>query len=481
MRVVLAIVLLILLPGAASARDYNFCFGGGGGMVKLSGSDFFKFDWEKSYNFTIGKSLSSRWSLMADYSFYTLANDDTADSTASLETLNNNTALDFEATRLGLKASRLLFDPDNTLNLSTGLGVGVLMWKKIDPATGESFWVTGGGGEPKEFKASELFVTGSAGLVFAPVPRLALNVDVQADYLTHAGAEFDPDVKSSLNRWQLGVGATLTFRFGGKGKPATWRSDTLWTEQQSTPVGRRLSARDSDGDGVDDEYDRCQNSSLGIRVDRYGCAVDSDGDGVPDGLDDCPGSDREARGTVDMFGCPVDSDFDGIADYMDSCAFNAEGAMVDNNGCPIDSDNDGIADGLDDCPNTLYGMEVDKYGCIDLSMFSKPMVLHITYPSGSFEIDPNSKERIKRLAGVLNFVPEIKLEIHGFSDNIGTTAANRQISEKRANRVRSFLVTQGIATDRMKVFGRGEENYIASNATAEGRAKNRRIEIIFYK
>ncbi len=109
------------------------------------------------------------------------------------------------------------------------------------------------------------------------------------------------------------------------------------------------------------------------------------------------------------------------------------------------------------------------------------MVLHINYPSGSFEIDPNSKERIKRLAAILNFVPEMKMEIHGFSDNIGTASANRNVSERRAQRVKGFLVTQGVAEERIKVFGRGEENFIASNDTADGRAQNRRIEIIFYR
>ncbi len=109
------------------------------------------------------------------------------------------------------------------------------------------------------------------------------------------------------------------------------------------------------------------------------------------------------------------------------------------------------------------------------------MVLNIDYPSGSFEIDPNSRERLKQLARILNFVPEIRLEVNGYTDNIGTEVANRRLSEKRANRVRDYLVTQGVDTERIKVFGKGETNFVASNQTAAGRAKNRRIEIIFFK
>ncbi|HPC11117.1 MAG TPA: OmpA family protein [candidate division Zixibacteria bacterium] len=55
------------------------------------------------------------------------------------------------------------------------------------------------------------------------------------------------------------------------------------------------------------------------------------------------------------------------------------------------------------------------------------------------------------------------------------------MSEKRANRVRDFLAAQGVAESRMSVNGRGETGFVASNETAEGRALNRRIEIVFYK
>ena len=209
--------------------------------------------------------------------------------------------------------------------------------------------------------------------------------------------------------------------------------------------------------------------------------MDSDRDGVPDGNDDCPGTPMVAQGAVDIFGCPVDADFDGVPDYLDACPQNATGAIVDSTGCPIDSDNDGVPDGLDDCPFTMVDVAVDRHGCIDLSMFSRPMVLSIKYVSGSFEIDPHSKERIKRLAGLLNFVSDIKLEISGYTDNIGTSTANKRLSGKRARRVRDFLENLGITSDRMKTVGRGEVNFIASNQTAEGRARNRRIEITFYK
>jgi OOP family OmpA-OmpF porin len=150
-------------------------------------------------------------------------------------------------------------------------------------------------------------------------------------------------------------------------------------------------------------------------------------------------------------------------------------------GCPVDSDGDGVPDGLDDCPNTLPGTPVDRYGCIDVAIFAEPMVLNIDYIPGSFEIDARAKQRLERLGRLLSMVSDIKLEINAYTDDIGTADANLKLSEKRANRVRDFLVANGVSTERLKPVGRGETNPVASNQTAEGRQRNRRIEIVFYK
>ncbi len=114
-------------------------------------------------------------------------------------------------------------------------------------------------------------------------------------------------------------------------------------------------------------------------------------------------------------------------------------------------------------------------------MLAKPLILNIDYASGSFEVDPNNRERLKSLSRILNFVTDVRIEINGFTDNIGTTVANKKLSEKRGLRVKDYLGSLGVSVDRIKVFGKGETNFVASNNTAAGRAKNRRIEIIFYK
>jgi outer membrane protein OmpA-like peptidoglycan-associated protein len=109
------------------------------------------------------------------------------------------------------------------------------------------------------------------------------------------------------------------------------------------------------------------------------------------------------------------------------------------------------------------------------------MVLDVSYSPGAFDIDPNTKRRLESLVRILLLAPDIKLEVNGYTDDIGTATANQALSEKRARRVMEFLVLKGVSQSRVKAFGRGEANFVAPNTTAEGRAKNRRIEIVFYK
>jgi outer membrane protein OmpA-like peptidoglycan-associated protein len=465
---------------SAFAYQYRYTAGFNVGKATLTSGDSAKFPLQNSYGFNFGYTLADHWRLDIDYSWYNLSNDTSATSSFTFHRAELDATRKWQAKRLGFLLERRLFTVARRLHLGLGLGGGLLVWKVVDPAADSTIDVKGIHNETTDFAAPEIFLSVGSSLKADLSERWTLGWQVRGDYLTGAGAEFADEVLSGRDRWLFNSGLVLTFSFGSTFKKVGWRSERVWStleKKRRTP----LTQLDSDNDGVADESDRCPNTPAGAVVDDHGCSLDSDHDGVADGLDHCPATDRQARGKVDIFGCPVDSDFDGVPDYLDGCPHNRVGAIVDDNGCPLDTDADGVPDGLDDCPNTLYGVDVDRNGCIDLSMLSKPMVLNIDYPPGSFEIDPRNRERLKKLARLLNFVPAIKLDINGYTDNIGTAAANRKLSEKRARRVRDYLVTLGVAPDRMKVFGKGETNFIASNQTARGRAKNRRIEIIFYK
>jgi len=480
MRIVSVILAVVLAAATVGAVEYRYSVGGGGGLVWPSGGDFFTFDSENTIGFAVGHRLSQNWQLDLEYAAFSFDNDTTQRRIDSVGTLFNNSPLKLKSTRLGLRVDRKLFDPGRFLNLTLGLGGGLMIWKAVDPGTNTTYAVRGEKEETTDLAASELYLVGQTAILLRPTSRLSLHLVGEADYLTGAGAEFEQAVRDARDRLYLGLSAKLYFHFGPVDVPE-WRSDRSWSDADNRPAPARQPRRDSDGDGIDDASDRCLNTPRGAEVDASGCPVDSDYDGVPNGLDDCPGTLANARDRVDIHGCPVDSDFDGIADYADNCAFNPVGAQVDARGCPIDTDGDGVPNGLDDCPYTLVGTEVDQYGCIDLTMLSEPMVLNIDYPSGGFDVDPHNRTRIERLAGLLNFVKDIKLDINGYTDDIGTAPANRALSEKRASRVKGILVFLGVEADRMKVFGRGETNFVASNQTAEGRARNRRIEIVFYK
>ncbi|MBD3258269.1 OmpA family protein [candidate division GN15 bacterium] len=473
----IAVMAGLLLAPSLSATDYKYGIGGGGGIVSFSGGDFFSFESQETFGISLGHRLGPGWWFDIEYSEYEFANDTDTDSTSSFGDIANNSPLELSATRLGASVSRSLFGSESWLNLTAGAGGGLMIWRGVNPETNTTYTVTGSKDQTTDFSASELFLSGQAGILVQVAPQFSLHLIGRADYLTGAGTDLNSDLASSRDRWLLGGLAKLYVHFG---RVETWKSDRTWSRPVQPQPGIRA-GRDSDGDGVPDDEDKCINTPWGADVSSDGCPLDTDRDGVPNGLDHCPGTPIEARGLVDINGCAVDSDLDGIADYLDNCPQNMIGGQVDSVGCPIDSDGDGIPDGLDDCPFTLVGVEVDKHGCIDLAMFAQPMVLNIQYAPGSFEVDPHNLERLRRLAGLLNFVQDIKLDINGYTDNIGESSANRSLSQKRADRVKEYLVTMGVSGDRIKTFGRGETNFVASNQTAEGRSKNRRIEIVFYK
>jgi hypothetical protein len=461
----LCVALVIALTGLAASTSL-YSLGATGGFSQLSGNDSTAFGFTAAYGGVLGYNFRTNWALSFDATVYKHTDEDIM--------INKGLGL-------GMTLDRYLSGQEDHMRLFTGLGGGVLFWKSLDPDTEELLIRKGTGGEDRLAKASELFARGRIGLTTPLGTNFSLRWWAQLDYLTTAGADFSKEVNSERDKMLFTSLLAITYEFGQVRSTTRWASDDSWTAPRAVVATSGADHLDGDGDGVPDTRDECLNTPFGAMVGKDGCPKDSDGDGVVDGLDDCPNTERQARRTVDVFGCPIDSDFDGLADYEDKCPHNPIGAQVDSAGCPLDTDADGIPDGLDDCPHTLYGVDVDRRGCIDLAVLNEPMILNIDYISGSFEIDPVNQERVKSLSRLLIFVKEIKLEVSGYTDNIGTAEANATLSEKRANRVRDFLVAQGVESHRIKVFGRGETSFVAPNTTAEGRNKNRRVEIVFFR
>ncbi|MGC8769127.1 OmpA family protein [Calditerrivibrio sp.] len=231
---------------------------------------------------------------------------------------------------------------------------------------------------------------------------------------------------------------------------------------------------DSDGDGVNDNLDKCPNTPKGIKVDASGCPLDSDKDGVYDYLDKCPNTPEGVK--VDANGCPLDSDKDGVYDYLDKCPNTPEGVKVDANGCPLDSDKDGVYDGLDKCPNSPAGSKVDKDGCeISISLM-------VFFDTNRSEVKDQYLAEIEKVATFMKQYPSIKIEIAGHTDNRGDRQKNIHLSQARAESVANILIEKfGISKDRVTAKGYGPDKPIDNNDTEEGRQKNRRVEAVIIK
>jgi hypothetical protein len=101
----------------------------------------------------------------------------------------------------------------------------------------------------------------------------------------------------------------------------------------------------------------------------------------------------------------------------------------------------------------------------------------VLFASGAVDLLPAARDRLTAVADVLKQTQQ-PLLIEGHTDSQGPDAFNEDLSYRRAERVREFLISQGVPSDRVDVRGLGEYRPVASNATAEGRANNRRVEII---
>jgi OOP family OmpA-OmpF porin len=203
--------------------------------------------------------------------------------------------------------------------------------------------------------------------------------------------------------------------------------------------------------------------------------ADSDGDGVADPDDRCPGT--EAGVAVDRFGCPLDSDDDGVADYVDDCPGTPARVRVDRRGCPLDGDRDGVFDGLDQCPNTPAGDEVDANGC---TVAVEPVVfnLYLEFDNDSTDVRRSYFSYMEDVVAFLLDYPTAEVVLEGHTDSNGDAGYNQRLSEGRAESVKDYIVGEGIEADRIRTVGYGETRPQASNDTADGRQKNRRVSAV---
>ncbi len=209
---------------------------------------------------------------------------------------------------------------------------------------------------------------------------------------------------------------------------------------------------------------------------------DRDQDGIPDGSDKCPTAAEDFDGFEDTDGCPdTDNDGDGILDVKDECPTRAEDfdSFQDADGCPdVDNDGDGVLDGDDRCPNDPETMNryEDTDGCPD-DIPAHMAMANINFKYDSAEIagaDP--LPILDDIAAFMKENPDVRLEIEGHTDSRGSDTYNLDLSARRAQTIKNYLVNKGVSAERLMTKGAGESRPIDSNDTDKGRARNRRTE-----
>lgn len=181
----------------------------------------------------------------------------------------------------------------------------------------------------------------------------------------------------------------------------------------------------------------------------------------------------------------VDSDGDGVFNQFDRCPNTQRGVRVDKNGCPLskivkDSDHDGVPNSADLCPHTPWGVKVDKDGCPLPITRPNIIKLQVRFNFDKYFVRPMYRDELADFAGFMKAHPEISVTLAGHTDNIGTKAYNKALSLKRAVSVKRYLESHfGINPARLKTVGYGFSRPVASNDTADGRRKNRRVYAAF--
>lgn len=173
-----------------------------------------------------------------------------------------------------------------------------------------------------------------------------------------------------------------------------------------------------------------------------------------------------ARLNADMDKLLKDADGDGVSDFFDKCPGTAQGVKVDGGGCDLPKDTTP--------PKTIVQQVTDE----DRRLV-RDAIQNLEFATGKADIKPSSYPSLNRVAELLKN-KNFSLKLAGHTDNVGRDDNNMRLSKDRAESVKQYLVSQGANPSRIEATGYGETQPIASNKTAAGRQKNRRVEFTLY-
>jgi OOP family OmpA-OmpF porin len=152
-----------------------------------------------------------------------------------------------------------------------------------------------------------------------------------------------------------------------------------------------------------------------------------------------------------------DEDGDGVFDRRDRCADTPANTPVDHRGCPVPQYPDRVQ------------TEPAQTQVITLS--------DLLFVFNQSDLTPTAKSELDALMSQFEDADVVSIKVVGHTDNVGSDAYNQALSERRASSVAEYLISQGVAPNKVTSEGKGESQPIADNDTDEGRAKNRRVEL----
>ena len=231
----------------------------------------------------------------------------------------------------------------------------------------------------------------------------------------------------------------------------TFESELKGHFQHSLGIIFKMGGKDTDGDGIYDKQDACPEV-FGL-AEFDGCP-DTDGDGIIDSADACP----TVAGLAEFNGCP-DTDGDGIVDKDDKCP--TEAGPASNQGCPVVVEEVVVPEGISN----------DDLAKID------ELAKGVYFKVNSSKFTEEKPSRLDQIAEIIKTNPNEEFVVNGYCDSTGAEAYNDKLSEARAATVRDYLISKGVDTNKIFTKGYGESNPVGDNASAKGRAANRRVEI----
>jgi outer membrane protein OmpA-like peptidoglycan-associated protein len=409
---------------------------------------------------------------------------------------------------------RLLVSPFNNkkINPYLFLGAGILSYKVTSEpdartADAELDGVTG-------------IIPGGIGVEFMVTPKFSLDLTLGGTYTFTENLNLHNPTKTTPKDAWLNAGLSAVFVLDG-GNPDKDR-DGLLNEVEER-IGTDPENPDTDGDRLKDgdevnkyKTDPLKTDTDGDNLSDYDeikkymtdpTKADTDGDGLSDydeimvhstdplnpDTDHDGLKDGEEVLTYKTNPTDADTDKDGLTDGEEVHTYNtsplrpdtdsdtlSDFAEVKNHRTdPLKADTDGGS--VNDGAEVLRGTDpLDPSD--DIMKINVPIVLDgITFAVSSAEISESSKATLEGALKTLNSYEDIVVEIRGYTDNTGSRDFNMKLSKRRAESVMTWLGNKGIDKNRMVAKGFGPDNPIATNKTAEGRKKNRRIEFVRIK